>query len=370
MTEKNPPTVFQFGIDPRGESGSLPPSMQMFLLSQGTSISRAVAMAADLRIADLLANGPLGSDELAAATSTHADSLYRMLRMLTAVGVFAELDGHRFTQTPLSELLRGETPGSLRSWMRMVALPAWSPMFAEAMHSIATGEPCFARAKGVEFFDYLAAHPAEAVIFQEAMADFGGAVDEAVVETYDFAGIQTVVDVGGGHGSLMAAILRAHPRLDGVLHDLPHVVDGAARTLRDAGVADRCQLDGGDFFEEVPAGGDAYFLKWIVHDWDRDRAAAILQSCRRAMPSGGRLVLIEAVLPGPDEPHPGKLLDFLMLLGLGGRERTAEQYADLLRETGFELTRVLPTRSPMSIVEAVPTAAATAPAGRSPDRGR
>jgi hypothetical protein len=344
-----------FEIEQNGVVSSLPPQMQMFLLSEGTTVFTAVTLAAELGIADVLADGPRSSDEIAETTSTHADSMYRLLRLLSVFGVFSEVQPHRFVQTPLSELLRSGTPGSMRAWMRMVGLPVWGPMFAEAMHSVKTGKPSFQRSRGVEFFDYLTAHPREGAIFNEAMTAFGEGVVAAVVQAYDFGGARRLVDVGGGHGSLIAAILQAHANLNGILFDRPHVVQGAHSTLGAAGVADRCEIAGGDFFESVPSGGDAYILKWIIHDWDRDRAVAILRNCRRAMNHTGRLLLIETVIPGPDEPHPGKIMDFIMLLGLGGQERTEQQYADLLREAGFDLTRVVPTASPMSVIEGMPT---------------
>jgi len=347
--------AFMFEIEQNGVLSSLPPPMQMFLLSEGTTIFTAVTLAAELGIADLLANGPRSSDEIAQATSTHPGSLYRLLRLLSVVGVFSEAEPHRFEQTPLSELLRSGTPGSMRAWMKMVGLPAWGPMFAEAMHSVKTGEPSFNRSTGFEFFDYMTAHPREGEIFNDAMTAFGQGVVAAVVQAYDFGSARRLVDVGGGHGSLITAILQAHPHLNGTLFDLPHVADGARSALRAAAVADRCEIASGDFFASVPTGGDAYVLKWIIHDWDRDRAVAILRNCRRAMNQTGRLLLIEAVIPGPNEPHPGKIVDFIMLLGLGGQERTEQQYAGLLREAGFDLTKVVPTASPMSVIEAMPT---------------
>ena len=203
--------AFMFGIEQNGVLSSLPPPMQMFLLSEGTTIFTAVALAAELGIADLLANGPRSSDEIAQATSTHPGSLYRLLRLLSAFGVFSEVEPRRFAQTPLSELLRSGTPGSMRAWMRMVGLPAWGPMFAEAMHSVKTGEPSFKRSTGVEFFDYLTAHPRDGEIFNEAMTAFGQGVVAAVVQAYDFGGVRRLVDVGGGHGTLIARFCRPIP---------------------------------------------------------------------------------------------------------------------------------------------------------------
>ena len=346
--------AFKFEIEQNGVRVPLPPSMQLFLLSEGTTVCTAISLAAELGIADLLANGPQSCDDIAKATSTHPDSLYRTLRLLTSFGIFSEVEPLRFEQTPLSELLRSEIPGSLRQWMRMVGLPVWGPMFADAMHSVKTGEPSFKRSVGVEFFEYLMGRPRDGEIFNEAMTSLGQDVDAAVVQAYDFSSVRRLVDVGGGHGALISAILQANPELKGILFDRPHVIEGAVRTLSAAAVADRCEINGGDFFESVPAGGDAYILKWIVHDWDHDRAVSILRNCRRAITQTGRLLLIETVIPGPDEPHAGKIMDFVMLLGLGGQERTEQQYAGLLREAGFELRTVVPTASAMSLVEATP----------------
>ena len=186
------------------------------------------------------------------------------------------------------------------------------------------------------------------------MGDFGRGVSEAVVQAYDFSGVGTIVDIGGGHGTLLSAILRGNAHLKGILFDLPHVADGARELMASARVADRCEIRGGDLFAEVPAGGDAYILSWIIHDWDRSRAVTILKRCRQAMPTTGRLLLVEAIPPG-NEPHAGKIMDFVMLTALGGEERTEGQYEDLLQEAGFRLNAVVPTASPMSVIEGRPS---------------
>ena len=329
--------------------------MQLYFMSEGKVVSTALSLAAELGIADLLAEGPCSSDELAQATATHPQSLYRVLRLLSSVGVFTETASRRFALTQLGECLRIGVSGSMRSWVRMSGLPVWLQTFAEALHSVRTGEPAFKRATGLEFFDYFAAHPDEGEIFNGAMNDFGQVVSAAVVQAYDFGGITRLADIGGGHGTLIAAILKLYPHMNGVLFDLPHVAEGSRQAIGSAGLASRCEVVAGDFFRSVPAGCDAYILRWIIHDWDHDRAVAILRNCRQAMGETGRLLLVEAVLSPGDDPHPGKLLDFLMLLGPGGQERTEAEYGALLLEAGFRLNRVVPTDSPMSIIEAVPT---------------
>lgn len=331
-----------------------PPPVQIYLMSQGAVISRALSLAAELGLADLLANGPRDTEQLAQATSTHARSLYRMLRLLSSVGVFTEARPGQFALTPLGECLRSAVPGSMRSWLRMLGLRFWFHTYAEALHSLRTGEPAFARSVGMEFFDYLATHPQEGEIFDAAMSDFGRGVAAAVVREYDFSGLAKIVDVGGGNGSLVSAILQANPWMTGILFDQPHVIEGARRSIADAGLAARCDIVGGDFFSSVPAGGDVYVLRRIIHDWDDDSALKILRNCRAAMKDTARVLLVETVIPPGDEPHPGKLGDFVMLTALGGQERTAEEYAQLLDTAGFRLNRVVSTASPMSVLEGVP----------------
>jgi len=332
-----------------------PLPMQLFLMSEGVVISTALSLAAELGVADLLAGGPRSSEELAQATSTHPRSLHRVLRLLSSVGVFTEVQPDRFALTSLGECLRTGVLGSMRSWLRMVGLKVFFHTYGDALHSLRTGEPAFARTVGMEFFDYLATHPEEGEIFTAAMSDFGQGVAVAVVQGYDFSAIDTVVDVGGGNGSFISAILQANPRMTGILFDRPHVAEAARKSLADAGLAERCEIVGGDFFSAVPGGASAYVLRWIIHDWDHDRALTILRNCRDAMKRTARLLLVETVIPAGDEPHPGKFVDFVMLTALGGQERTAEEYARLLEEAGLRLNRIVPTASPMSIIEGMPS---------------
>ncbi|MEX1994637.1 MAG: methyltransferase [Steroidobacteraceae bacterium] len=344
-----------YAIEHDGAVATLPPPMRLFLLTEGVTIQAALTLATNLGIANLLADGPQAIDTLARETSTHAPSLYRVLRLLSSVGVFSEIDGDRFAQTAISELLRTGGPASLRSWVRMTGLPIWPMTFADALHSVRTGEPVLKQALGTEFFTYLAAHPHEGDIFNAAMGEFGQEVANAITKAYDFSDVWTLIDVGGGHGTLLRTILLSNTHLKGVLFDLPHVAAGAQELMASAGLADRCEVRSGDFFAEVPAGGDAYILSWIIHDWNHDRAVAILKKCRQAMTKARRILLIEAVIPPGNEPHAGKIMDFVMLVALGGQERTTYQYEELLREAGFRLSAVVPTASPMSVIEGRPT---------------
>ena len=343
-----------YSIEKDGVLSPLPPPMRLFLLTEGVTIQAALTLVTQLGIADLLAEEPQTVDALVRETSTHAPSLYRVLRLLSSVGVFSETEDGRFAQTPISALLCTASQGSLRSWVQMTGLPLWAQTFARSLDSVRTGEPILARVVGTELFDYLAAHPHEGDVFNRAMGDFGRGIAEAVSHAYDFSGVERLIDVGGGHGTMLGTILRRHDHLEGVLFDLPHVVAGARQSMAAAGVLSRCDLRGGDFFAGVPAGGDVYILSWIIHDWDEPRAVTILKRCRDAMTPAGRLLLVEAVIPPGNEPHPGKIMDFVMLTALGGQERTKEQYEALLRDAGFRLSAVVQTASPMSIIEARP----------------
>jgi O-methyltransferase/methyltransferase family protein len=338
-----------------GQSASeLPPPIYISLLSQGMIIATSLVVATELGIADHLADGPRSSEELAQATSTDPQSLYRLLRVLCGVGVFSEIQTNSFAQTPLSECLRAGVPGSMRSWLRMIGRKFRYHTHAEALYSIKTGEPAFKHVTGADFFDYLAAHPEEAEIFNQAMGDMGKVVAAAVARSYDFNGIGKIVDIGGGHGTLITAILQKYPQMTGILFDSPHTVERARDSVASAGLADRCEVVGGDFFKSVPAGCDAYLLRWIIHNWDEERALTILRNCRQSMGARSRLLLIESVIPTGNEFHPGKLMDYIMLTTLPGRERTEKEYDSLLREADLRLNKVAPTGSPLSIIEAVP----------------
>jgi len=337
----------------RGAS-ELPPPMQVFFLSQGTIISTSLSLAAELGIADLLADGPRSSEELAQVTSTHPRSLYRLLRLLCSIGVFTEIQPDSFAQTPLSECLRTGVQGSMRSWLRMIGFKIRYHTHAEALHSIKTGEPAFKRVAGMEFFDYMAAHPDEGEIFNQAMNNMGQVVAAAVAQSYDFSGIGKIIDVGGGHGTLIAAILQKYPEMTGILFDSPHVTERARESIVSAGLAQRCEVVGGDFFKSVPAGCDAYLMRWIIHNWDNEHAITLLRNCRKGMGESSRLLLIESVIRTGNEFHPGKLLDYIMLTSHSGQERTAEEYDSLLRDADLRLNKVVPTGTQLSIIEAVP----------------
>jgi hypothetical protein len=332
----------------------LPPHAQLVQMAMGQWVAHIVYVAAELGLADHLAGGPRRADELAGPTGTHAPSLYRLLRTLASFGILAEDPAHRFALTPLGEALRTGAPGAARSTILTVASDWWARGFGQMRYSVETGKSGFERALGTPIFDWLARHPRESSLFNETMVGIHGGEPPAVAAAYDFSGLSTVVDVGGGTGNLLTTIVGRHPGLRGVLYDLPHVARDAAGLIQERGLAGRVTIESGSFFERVPAGADAYLLSHIIHDWPEDRCLTILGHCRQAMKPSSRLLIVEMVLPADDTPHPGKLLDLMMLVGPGGQERTAEEYRALLDKARLRVTRVVPTESAVSVVEAVP----------------
>lgn len=330
----------------------LPPPVVMLQMIQGFWVSRALYVAAKLGIPDLLKDGPKSSAELAQATGTHGPSLYRVLRALDSVGVFAEDDQQRFALTPLGATLRTDIPGSLRFFAIEELGENHYPAWEKVLHSVKTGAIAFNHVYGASKWQYMTGHPEEARIFDEAMTSFSSVVASAVVAAYDFSSCATIVDVGGGDGSLLAAILKTHPQLRGVLADLPHVVEGAQRRFKTEGLAGRCAIVPGDFFESAPK-GDTYVLKWIIHDWDDERSVTILKNCRNAMTKDGRVLVVEAVIQPGSATSFGKFMDLNMLVMTGGRERTDTEYRALLDSAGLKLTRIIPTHTEMNVIEAV-----------------
>jgi hypothetical protein len=327
------------------------PNEQLDRLITGYWISQAVYAAAKFGIADLLKDGPKSINELAATTATNPDALYRLLRALASIGIFAEVEPRRFSLTPLAEPLRGDVPGSKRALALMSGdeqFRAW----AEIEFSVRTGQTAFDRVFGKPIFDYLGEHPDKARIFDAAMVGIHGRESDAIAGAYDFSGIGVVADIGGGNGSQLAGILRKHPSMRGILFDLPHVIERARGPIESAGLADRCTLVAGSFFDSVPAGADAYLMRHIIHDWDDEKCLTILRRCHLAMSPNAKLLIAESVIPPGNDPFGGMFLDLVMLLIPGGKERTADEYRTLLGTAGFDLTRIIPTGTEVSIVEA------------------
>jgi hypothetical protein len=331
---------------------TVPPNAQLIQMAMGHLVSRIVYVAAKLSLADRLEQGPKSADELAGPTGTHAPSLYRLMRMLANLGIFTESDTRRFALTPLGEALRAGAMGSARASVLTSASDWWVRGFGELLYSVETGKSGFEKSLGMPVFDWLAKNPEDASLFSETMIGLHGAEPAAVVASYDFSEFATIVDVGGASGHFLTTVLDSYSGPRGVLFDLPHVVQDAHALIHARGLMDRVSIQAGNFFEGIPSAGDAYLLSHIIHDWSEDQCLTILRHCRAAMRPTSRLLLIEMVLPPGDTPHPGKLLDLMMLVGPGGQERTEQEYAELLARAGLHLTRVVPTKSPVSVVEA------------------
>lgn len=327
---------------------------ELMQMVNGYQVSQAICVAATLGIADHLTNGPRTSDDLAAATDAHPRSLYRLLRALASVGVLHEGDARQFSLTSLGACLRSDVEHSVAPWARMVGRPYYRDAWSELLHSVRTGENAFAHVHGTGVWQYRIEHPEESLIFDRAMSSFVPAVAAAVLAAYDFSRFEVVMDVGGGQGALLAAILSLNPLQRGILFDQPQVVEGAGAVLQAASVAERCQVIGGDFFLAVPEGADAHVMKWILHDWDDERSMAILKSCRRAIRPDGKLVVLDAVLAPPNEGARAKFADLNMLAVPGGQERTRDEFASLFAATGFRMTNVVDATARISIIEAVP----------------
>ncbi len=329
------------------------PSLALRRLVNGYQVTQAIHVAAVLGIADLLADGPRSSDDLAAVTDSHPGALYRLLRALAGVGVFREAEDRHFALTDLGSCLRSDAPEPVGGWAAFVGeayqWQAWSAL----EHSVRTGENAFRHVHGIDSWTYRARHPELSASFDRAMTSLSRQVATAVQDVFAFGRFQHIVDVGGGTGAFLAAILARYPTIDGVLFDQPHVVSGADPILEAAGVADRCQVVGGSFLEAVPTGGDAYILKAILHDWEDDPCLQILQTCRRAMAEGTALLVIERELGQPNQDPDPKFSDLNMLVGPMGQERPPAAYAALFAKAGFRFVGVTPSPVGIGVYEGV-----------------
>jgi SAM-dependent methyltransferase len=330
------------------------PSVALRRLIDGYQVSQALHVASTLGIADLLADGPRTSDDLAAATETDPRALYRVLRALASVGVFHEEAEGRFSLTELGGCLRSDAPESLAGWAAFIGRPYYWQAWGDLLHSVRTGENAFRHVHGTDPWSYRARHAEESAIFDRAMTGVSRQNTQSAVAAYDFGQFRRIVDVGGGQGALLAATLAKHPHISGVLFDQPHVVARAQQVLEAAGVMDRCEVVGGDFFVVVPEGDDAYLLRAVLHDWADEEATAILRTCRRAMGPDARLLVLEWVLAGPNEGRAAKFSDLNMLVSPGGQERTREEYAALFAAAGFRLTEITPTALGPGVIEGIP----------------
>ncbi|WP_372716039.1 methyltransferase [Immundisolibacter sp.] len=331
------------------------PATRLSSLIASQWMSQAIYAAAQLRIPDLLADSAMSSEELAGATQTHAPSLHRLLRALTTLDICEELGDGVFALTPMGALLRGDSAESLRAWALYSGGSQW-PVWGHLIDSIRTGRSARHLITGNKAFEHAERDPEVAAIFNQAMVELTRLVATRVVYAYDFSTLQRIVDVGGGSGQLLAAILRVHPAVRGVLFDLPHAIEAGRRLIAEAGLAQRCEIVAGDFFEAVPGPADAYLLKSVLHDWDDEQSLAILRNCYRAMTAQGRLLLVERVVPlrlGVSAEHQTLArIDLNMLIGPGGRERTEAEFRALLTAAGFCLHRVVEVELSFKLIEA------------------
>ncbi|HKX28986.1 MAG TPA: methyltransferase [Blastocatellia bacterium] len=334
-----------------------PPENAILQLISGAVMQQALCVVTRLGVPDLVAERPQTAEELAGRTRTHAGALYRLLRALATAGVFAEVEDRTFSLTPSAELLCTGVPGSLRDLVIFMGEEWHWRIWADMLYSVETGQPAWKHVHGAEVFPWFSEHPEAHEIFNRAMTSFSYSSVSAVVDAYDFTEISTLIDIAGGHGALLTGILKSNPRLKGVLFDQPSVIDGASKMLQRAELQDRVELAAGDFFKSVPTGGDAYLMKFIIHDWDDERALKILHNIHRVIPRHGKLLLVEMVVPPGNRPHFSKIMDLQMLISPGGLERTASEYEALFERAAFRLTRIIPTRSPLCIIEGVKTEA-------------
>ncbi|MBW4435284.1 MAG: methyltransferase [Pelatocladus maniniholoensis HA4357-MV3] len=334
-------------------SEEMPSQMVMIQLATSYWVSRAVYAAAKLGIADMLKNGPHSCDLLANSTRTNPQALYRLMRALASVGIFAENKQGCFTLTPLATYLQSDAPNSIRAFAISFGeehYRAWG----DIIHSIQTGDNAFQNLYGMPVFQYYAQNSEAGKIFDEAMTNVSAKDKVEVVAAYDFSSIHKLVDVGGGYGSFIASILKVNPTMEGILFERPSVIAGAKSVLETEGVSERCQVVAGNFLESVPRGGDAYILKYVIHLLDDERAIALLKNCHSAMVENGKLLLVEQIVPPGDEPSWSKFLDIHMLIAIsGGRERTKMEYQTLFEASGFKLTKVITTKSNINLIEGI-----------------
>ena len=327
-------------------------SLQMMQMMSGGLVAQSVSVAAELGIADLLASQPHTATQLATATRTDPEKLYRLLRFLASLGVFQQGADGAWSLTPLAGVLCSEVPGSMRAGARM--LGRMSSVTPHLLENVRTGQCAYRLAFGKPIFEDLSGKPEDAAIFDAAMNSFHGGETDAVLDAFSYAGISTLADIGCGSGVVMAATLQRYPAMRGILFDQAHVIERTTHNIRNAGVADRCTLLSGSFFESVPSGADAYTMRHILHDWSDELCVGILNNIRKVISASGRLIIIETVVPDGNAPSPSKLFDMFMMMLPDGMERSEAQFRALFTASGFTLTGITPTQSPVSVIEARP----------------
>ena len=353
--QENPSIMSTTDAPPQTPPDAAAAAQLLFQAATGYIVSAALHVAAKLRIVEQLLDGPRPVKTLAAAAGVTEDGLYRVLRALSSVGIFEETGPRVFALTPAAALMQ-RGPGTLGDGIEFICDPLHFEAYGEMLHTVRTGEPSGPKVMGMPVFEYLAQNQDWSASFNNAMTSFSANVMPAVLQVYDFSGIDVLVDVAGGHGHVLTSVLQKYPSMRGILFDIDHVVAGARPLIEAAGVRDRCTVESGDFLKAVPAGGDAYIMKHIIHDWDDERSLVILRNIRKRLEGKpqGRLILLEAVVPSDNMPHLSKLIDLEMMLMPGGRERTEREFSSLLDRAGFALTRIVPNESMLGVVEGRP----------------
>lgn len=358
MTSKVPPARVARAVErarhhlSRLHQRTAPPAAVMMELILNAWVAQAIATAADLGVADALADGPMSGEQLADRVGADTDALMRLMRALIGIGIFRQRSDGRYALTPMADTLRTDAPVSMAGMARWVGSPQHREHWSHLTGAVRTGNAVLPQLRGKSAFEYLADEGELGGIFNSAMTNVSELATVPLTVAYDFSAFGTIVDVGGGHGRLLAAILETAPNSRGVLFDLPEVVAGAPELLRKYGVDHRVRIEEGSFFDSAPEGGDAYVLKNIIHDWPEEEAVRILKNVRAAARIGARLLLCEFVIPDHDRDFHGKWVDIEMLVVAGARERTADEYGRLFDKAGFRLNRVVETVSPLSIIEA------------------
>ncbi len=330
------------------------PQALLMQMASGFMSTFLLRVAAQLRLADYLVDGPQTAEQLASLTGTHAPALYRLLRTLASLGIFKEVDARHFSLTPLAEPLRSEVPGSVRTSILSITGDFFVPPWSKLLFSVQTGRPSFDAHFGAPFFDHLSGNPEEAAWFSDLLIGINAPDAPAVAAAYDFSAYRNIADIGGATGHILTTVLARHPGLHGTLFELEHNEAAAMELIKSRGMANRITFVPGSFFESVPTGCDLYMMSHVIHDWSEDQCLLILANCHCAMAPGSRLLLIESVLPEGNTFHPAKMLDITMLTLAGGQERTEAEYRELLQKASFKLNRIIPTEAAVSIVEAVP----------------
>lgn len=330
---------------------NLPPQAVMMQMSSGYWMTQLIYAAAKLGIADLLKDGPKSFEEIATSTGSDAKSIYRIMRTLAGAGVFAETEHGHFTLTPLAASLQSGVPGSMRAMAIMFGEEQYQA-WGDILYTLRTGNSSFEKMYGVPMFKYFVDNPVPGEIYEEAMTSVSAAEKIEIVKTYDFSYINKLVEVGGGHGSFISAILKANPNLKGVLFDQPYVIEGAKDLIKAEGLTERCELVAGNFYESVPSGGDAYSLKHVLHGHNDEEAIAILKNCHIAMKENGKLLLVERMVGNGPDSFLSKFLDLnMMMLVTGGCQRTETEYRNIVEASGFKLDKVVPTKAGVSVIE-------------------